>query len=240
MRTRDSSLSGFVALAVSLWAMDGGAYPTYSATADPPAGNCVTCHGDFRGDPYERSIPPATPVDQGWGTDLMDAHQDVILNECGVCHGSSNNDPVSISLSEGTTKGAGNDPFEIGCLGCHGRDETGEGSTGSGLRQRHTDAGVFCGSCHSDDNPMTFTPVGEDVLPPYYDLDLSVVTLTDPCNEGGTGEDFAGSASGLDNDGDGLYDEADTINCPEPGALLLQCAALASVAVVAQRRGRRT
>ncbi len=239
MRIRDSILSGLVALVVSLWAMDAEAYPTYSATADPPAGNCVTCHGDFRADPYERSIPPAMPVDQGWGTDLMDAQQDVILNECGVCHGSSNKDPVSMSSSEGITNGAGNDPFEIGCLGCHGRDETGGGSMGSGLRQRHTKAGVSCGGCHWDDDPVTFTPIGEDVLPAYYDLDPSVVTLTDPCNEGGTGEDFAGSASGLDNDGDGLYDEADTINCPEPGALLLQCAALASLAVVVRRRAPR-
>jgi hypothetical protein len=51
------------------------------------------------------------------------------------------------------------------------------------------------------------------------------------------GEDFAGtSTAGLDNDGDNLYDDLDVIDCPEPGAVLLQCAALASLLVISRRR----
>ncbi len=76
------------------------------------------------------------------------------------------------------------------------------------------------------------------MLPDNYDLNLDVVTLTDPCNPANVGEDFRGSLAGLDNDGDGLYDAADVIDCPEPGAALLQCAAVATLAIVARRRRR--
>ena len=48
----------------------------------------------------------------------------------------------------------------------------------------------------------------------HYDVGL-LVDLTDPCNPGGSGEDIAGSALGLDNDGDGFYDE-DDLDCVAP------------------------
>lgn len=210
---------------------DAAAYPTYSSSKvqGQPTGSCVTCHGDFRDDPYLRE-----GVDQGWGTDLMSGHRDVI-DECKVCH-LSNKYPTSLSASDGF-----NSQFMQSCLGCHGRFEPSLASfESSGLRQRHYRAGVTeCAQCHpSDSNPAVFTPVGEDVLPANYDLTLSVVSLTDPCNPMDAGEDFAGSLAGLDNDGDGLFDGADTIDCPEPGAELLHMAALASLAIIARRRSQ--
>lgn len=210
---------------------DAVAYETYSDTKSQgqPTGNCVTCHGDYRADPYTRQ-----GVDQGWGTDLMTGHRDVI-NDCNVCHGSQNY-PVSTFESDGK-----DNQFTTACLGCHGRFEPElESTKASGLRQRHYSAGVMiCAGCHpGDSNPALFTPVGEDVLPDNYDLNLDVVTLTDPCNPANVGEDFQGSLAGLDNDGDGLYDAADVIDCPEPGAALLQCAVVATLAIVARRRRR--
>ena len=159
----------------------------------------------------------------------MSGHQ-FVVSDCNVCHQSGPKSTVSMSASTGVSG-----VFTDSCLGCHGRDE-GSGLDGAGLRDQHRITGAnTCAesSCHFGD---TASPVGEDILPPYYDLDLAVVTLTDPCNPGGAGEDFAGDSAGLDNDGDGLYDELDVIDCPEPEAVLLQCAALVSLLVIARRR----
>jgi hypothetical protein len=52
--------------------------------------------------------------------------------------------------------------------------------------------------------------VGENVLPPYYftpDAEFPNKP-TDPCNQHGE-EDYAGIREGLDNDGDGKYDQSD-------------------------------
>jgi hypothetical protein len=56
--------------------------------------------------------------------------------------------------------------------------------------------------------------VGEHVLPPNYltfALDSNPNNDIEPCNLPAPGflENFAGSALGLDNDGDDFYDEAD-------------------------------
>ena len=63
--------------------------------------------------------------------------------------------------------------------------------------------------CHDDDP----TPPAESVLPAYYFTpDINHPDKpTDPCNPSpGFPEDFAGLTTGLDNDGDGAYDEADS------------------------------
>jgi hypothetical protein len=200
--TMISGLGILCALVVALWAAEAGAWPTYSASRDGGVGigNCVSCHGDYQTTPYVR-----LGVDQGWGIDLMTGHM-AVVNDCFACHMTiGQNASVSMSASGG----AGG--FNISCLGCHGREE-GAGVDGAGLRDHHRMAGASScadSSCHFGDP----TPVGEDILPPYYDLNLAVVSLTDPCNPGGAGEDFAGDSAGLDNDGDLLYDELDVIDC---------------------------
>jgi hypothetical protein len=225
---------GWVPLAFALvlgWAGLAAAYPTYDQ-------GCNDCHGGFQENPYRR-----LGADQNWGTDLMSGHLNVI-SQCGVCHGASLFDPVALNSSNGPNG------FTISCIGCHGRDEGGEvGVDGAGLREHHRDAGIStCAntSCHANDPAPPL--VGEDVLPPYYDLDLAVVSLTDPCNPGGMGEDYAGGGSsgvgnsvGLDNDGDGLYDEDDVVDCPEPAGVALQLAALGTLGgIVRMRRTRRS
>jgi hypothetical protein len=205
-----SGLGILCALAVALWAADAGAYPTYSQSkvGGVPTGNCVTCHGDFQAVPYTQG---------GWAGDLMglaggDGHLSAITS-CSVCHGGGFY-PVSTSDSDGV-----GGQFGMSCLGCHGRFETALGSVeASGLRQHHYNEGVtFCAGCHPlDSDPAAYTPEGEDILPPNYDVNLAVVALTDPCNPGGVGEDFAGDSAGLDNDGDLLFDEADPDCVPVP------------------------
>jgi hypothetical protein len=143
----------------------------------------------------------------------MDGHMSVI-GDCNVCHTTGGFYPTS-------TFSSGDATFDTSCLGCHGRFEDGLGSSGSlessGLRQHHWDAGItVCGACHpADSDPGVYMPVGEEVLPPNYDVNLSVVAQTDPCNPGGVGEDFAGDSAGLDNDGDNMYDELDP-DCAAP------------------------
>ncbi|MDH3214210.1 MAG: hypothetical protein OEM05_17160, partial [Myxococcales bacterium] len=174
------------------------AYPTYTS--------CEPCHGGFRSSPY------ISPIDgANWGDDLHDVHRQTMLgSDCNTCHlgGFS---PVSLGASAG---GTGLEP--IGCVGCHGRNEDmgGDGASpgrGAGLRQHHWIAGIStCVGCHSDSNPANWTPVGEDVLPPYYFTpDPSHPNKpTDPCSPAGE-EDYAGDLDGLDNDGDDLWDTAD-------------------------------
>jgi hypothetical protein len=66
-------------------------------------------------------------------------------------------------------------------------------------------------ACHGDADPASYTPVGEDVLPKYYAAPGSnhPQIPQDSCNPNGE-EDFAGTSLGLDNDGDGSYDTADS------------------------------
>jgi hypothetical protein len=120
--------------------------------------------------------------------------------------------PVYTSSSAG---GVGFDP--ISCVGCHGRIE--DQASGAGLRQHHWNSGItICSGCHADANPAEYTPVGEDVLPPYYFTpDINHPDKpTKPCNPRGE-ENYAGISEGLDNDGDDLYDGND----PDCGAVLL-------------------
>jgi hypothetical protein len=171
----------------------------------------------------------------------MAVHNGTMLgNDCDTCH-SSGFFPVFLDSSSG---GTNLDP--ISCVGCHGRAQDGTGSGtegyGAGLRQRHwnanvtvdvtTDAGVrqistrICADCHqrsdlgglTDANPANYTPVGEDVQPPYYaDADGTASHPTmqqDPCSDptnGITPEEELGIGDewALDNDGDTLPDTQD-------------------------------
>jgi hypothetical protein len=136
----------------------------------------------------------------------------MLNNDCNTCHSSGGTFPVILDSSAG-----GNGLDLISCVGCHGRSEDAgndggfSGGLGAGLRQHHFSAGVeICADCHSDPDPATYTPVGENVLPPYYANpgNNHPNMPTNPCNQNGN-ENFAGSAEGLDNDGNDIYDGND-------------------------------
>jgi hypothetical protein len=84
---------------------------------------------------------------------------------------------------------------------------------GAGLRQHHWRSGITdCVSCHTDSDPAAFTPVGENVPPPYYadpGIDHPAIPSNACSPAPGLPEDFAGSSFGLDSDGDLVYDGAD-------------------------------
>jgi len=190
-----------IAIAVLMtWTSESWAYDEYAA-------GCDDCHGGFRSSPY-------TSLSDGssWGDDLHDVHRNTMLGgDCDACH-AGGFAPVSLDSSDG-----GSGLSAISCVGCHGREEDmGNDSVsagrGAGLRQHHTNAGeTDCVGCHDDAVPASYTPVGEDVLPDYYANPGSnhPAMPVDSCNPTGT-ENFAGTAIGLDNDGDGNYDTADS------------------------------
>jgi hypothetical protein len=235
-RARVRVVAGVLAGVVSLFAQGATAYEQYSVNDD--ATLCGACHGDFRSEPYI-----SLTDGQSWGGALHDVHRyDMLSGDCDVCHLSGDRFPVLLGSSVG---GTGLDP--ISCSGCHGRaeDGTGSGSEGyaAGLRQHHWVAGVTtCVDCHVDADPGEFSPAGEDILPPYYSDTDPVHPLIpgDPCNLAVDGfpEDYAATTLGLDNDGDDLYDEADTIACPEPGTSLMLSAGIGFLLLIGRRRMR--
>ena len=170
-------------MAPVLYAAKASAWDRYSTNS---ANNCANsaCHGDFlAGDPSNH-----------------DDHTDMLPGDCNICHtGGGGTTPVFTDESTGVT---GFPP--IGCMGCHGRDEDTE--PGAGLRQHHFNAGLTtaCDGCHSADfDPINYTPVGEDVVPPYYFTPDTAHPdkPTDPCDDG------------LDNDGDFDYDREEDADC---------------------------
>ena len=182
------------------WTSESWAYDEYAA-------GCDDCHGGFRSSPY-------TSLSDGsnWGNDLHDVHRHTMLGgDCDACHAGGFS-PVSLDVSDG-----GSGLSAISCVGCHGREEdmgndSESAGRGAGLRQHHTNAGeADCVGCHTDAVPANYTPVGEDVLPDYYANPGTThpAMPLDSCNASGT-ENFAGTAIGLDNDGDGNYDSADS------------------------------
>ena len=237
--SRQKLLSLFLVSLFSFTVIGAGtaqAYLQYSANKD--ATNCRGCHGDFRASPYV-----SLSDGQSWEDDLHDVHRNTMLaGDCLTCHSSGPRFPVLIDSSAG---GTGLDP--ISCTGCHGRFEDGIGfgtfGFGAGLRQHHWTAGVTgCGDCHSDANPAGFTPVGEEFLPLYYsDSDIAHPLIPgDPCNLEADGfpEDYAASTLGLDNDGNGLYDESDLIACPEPGQIAMLLPGIGMLLLIDRRRQR--
>jgi hypothetical protein len=207
---------------------------------DPPNYNgCRSCHGNFRQNPY---VEPGTGV--SWGDDAHDVHRNTMLSgDCNTCHSSGGNHPVRLGSSQGGVNldaiscagchGKLEDavnPAQVPIANAEGM--------GASLRQMHWrvnetvdvngDGTVMvstrvCGDCHqrsdlggiTDANPTNFTPVGEDLLPPYYDdpdggPSVHTGIPADSCDS--TEEDIAGTARGLDNDGDRTYDESD-VDC---------------------------
>lgn len=241
---RPQRLGLLVALLPLSLAATAQAFDQYSENRD--ATNCRECHGDFRSSPYTSLVDGMS-----WGDGLHDVHRNGMLDgDCDTCHAlGGGNFPVMIGSSAG---GIGLDP--ISCAGCHGRAEdadpmgTGSQGYGAGLRQHHWRAGVqTCGQagCHvNDSDPALFTPVGEQVSPPYYaspagnDMDHPNIP-SDPCNTGGVGEDYAASTLGLDNDGDDLYDKLEEPIClPEPDGPLLLGAGMGFLLLIGRRRRR--
>ena len=201
-------------LAVTLWSSSAIAFEQYSVNGS--SGNCADCHGGFRSSPYFSLADGIS-----WGDDMHDVHRNNMLaRDCNTCHSGSGFSPVFLNFSAG---GTGLD--QLSCSGCHARAEPAAGGqvTGAGLRQHHFNNGVtVCTDCHSDSDPMLFTTAGEDVMPPYYFTPDGAHPdkPTDSCNPNGE-EDYAGSAIGLDNDGDNVYDGMDS-DCqagPIPGDL---------------------
>ncbi|MCA9728420.1 MAG: T9SS type A sorting domain-containing protein, partial [Candidatus Eisenbacteria bacterium] len=190
--------------------------PQYSAGGGD-ATYCGSCHGNFRAGIYISATDG-----MNWGN-LHDLHRNTMLNgDCNTCHSPGGRFPVILHSSTG---GSGLDP--ISCVGCHGRAEdnvpenpevAGGGSGyGAGLRQHHFNTGTtVCATCHLDADPANYTVAGEDAPPRYYANPGSShpAMPTGPCNSDGS-EDFAGIAEGLDNDGDDVYDGADS-DCTGP------------------------
>ena len=206
---RQAAAALAVLLALVLFPSVAPAYDTYSTSTT--AGNCATCHGDFRASPYSSKVDGVS-----WGNSLHDVHRNTMLDrDCDTCHSGASRTPVNLGSSAG---GTGLQPYA--CAGCHGRAQDGTGSGtlgfGAGLRQHHYRKSVtVCFDCHSDANPANRTVVGENVLPPYYASPGTnhPAMPTNTCDPAARNfENFAGSALGLDNDGDSLFDQADP-NC---------------------------
>src|SRR5512139_2267193 len=178
------------------------AFETY-ATVAPDVGNCADCHGAFNSGIYV-----SLHDNVSWNTSLMSGHNAMVSSACNTCHSGSSRTPVFIASSNGTT---GFPP--IGCVGCHGRsnDSTDPpGGYGAGLRQHHFISGItVCADCHADANPSAYTPVAENIPPPYYFTPDTAHPNkpTDPCDANGTESRFG--LTGLDNDGNGPYDLTD-------------------------------
>jgi hypothetical protein len=209
------------------WGTTADAYETWTTNG---TNNCASCHGDFLANGYTSQVDGSAWLISGSPTDLHDGHRTVMLSgDCNTCHSAGSFSPVSLFSSSGGTGFS-----KISCLGCHGRRENGPGGpgkvTGTGLRQHHFQAGTTdCLGCHDDSDPTgmgSFTPVAENVRPPYYFTPDTAHPgkPTNPCNKGGSTESKIASSLGLDNDGNGLYDLDDsgcagpvTLNSPNGG-----------------------
>lgn len=205
---------GLSVLLPALWGTDAGAFQRYQDGC-----NSVICHGSFTDATSPKgSIFPSDKKHE------MHRSRKEMFTECDLCHTSGDNKNPYIGSSTGTANNIGR-----GCAGCHGRleDSGHDGAVssglGAGLRQHHTNAGVNdCMGCHPDASPNLYTPVGEDVTPPYYGTaDTNADNPLNPIAQGKINENWTiGDFLGLDNDGDLWYDTADVANLPpiaDPG-----------------------
>jgi hypothetical protein len=197
------------ALGFALLATQAIGYDRYKDANETPGSNCSACHGDFNGptSPMGTSFPGDDKHSMHNGSQNMNA-------ECNLCHTSGDGRNPFLGSSDGTPDSPG-----LGCAGCHGREADAgndniSAGRGAGLRQHHSIAGVAtCAACHLDANPANYTPVPENMTPPYYgvaadsNVDLACNGIaTAKTNENWSVGDFLGS----DNDGDGVYDSAET------------------------------
>jgi hypothetical protein len=154
--------------------------------------NASGCHGTFTG-------PETTKGSIFPGDDKHGMHRDsgAMNTDCDLCHTQGDNRNPFLGSSNGTANNAG-----LGCTGCH---------EPIGLREHHFANGqtwCFQAFCHTQGS----TPPTEDTPPPYYGtVDTNV---DDPCNSSGianTGENWTVTDTiGIDNDGDDVYDTADS------------------------------
>ncbi|NJD56775.1 MAG: hypothetical protein FIA94_10280 [Nitrospirae bacterium] len=184
MKKQTLMIVGLLACAV-LFALttDGFAYERY-------IDGCNSCHGSFL----------STTVDKHgstWPSNLHNVHRNSMLNGvCGACHLGSPSSQNAYTFQSSGTGG-----LNLGCSGCHGNNYNGV-ILGVGLRKHHAGAGVsVCSGCHTDPAPRP-----ENVKPPYYGL--AGVNVKDPLNADGS-ENWSDDGQGLDNDGNGLYDQND-------------------------------
>jgi hypothetical protein len=174
------------------------AYPRYYDPNDPgESGYCKSCHPDFNG--------------RG---PLHDVHvgNNGFTSTCDFCHVVQNGDnPLTSEV------GDPDGPY-YGCAGCHGRDYGKRSDTGElvmeayGLRRRHVEQNdvPICATCHD----LSVEPLPETVLPAHYTTGFT--SLTSSCDS--TIEDNSTRVGdpdslGLDNDGDGLYDDPADPDC---------------------------
>lgn len=220
-----TAIYGMIATAVIvLVGMDrADAYPRYND-------GCQLCHGAFTDD--------TSPLGTVFPGDKHEMHRGAanMDTDCDLCHTNGDNKNPFTGSSNGTANNIG-----YGCAGCHGRveDESSTTGMGAGLRQHHFNAGTTtCVLCHSDADPANYTPVDEDVVPPYYGT--ADTLAAEPCNPDPTArvnENWSiGDFAGLDNDGDHAYDALDVACLPEPGENLLLAAGIGALLVLRHRR----
>lgn len=205
--TTFSCVIAALALGIGALVTTAEAYPQYSGGL---GGGCIDCHGDFRASNYT----PLAPARQGvvWTAGLHNSHRSASPNNflnsnCDACHSGNDTYPVLLGLSNAAA------PFNQACTGCH---------DGPGTRNHHMGSQIYlqqvtgdtCADCHGAE------PIGNEKtpLPPVYTASLGTTSgttrINNPCNDGAEGTVFEGSffdvlTVGLDNDGDGLYDQDD-------------------------------
>lgn len=175
-------------LALVLSCTSASAYSSYKNSSG--TGNCSTCHGAFTDD----TSPKGTKFPSNDKHEMHRASTSM-GTACNLCHTSGDGRNPYMSTSTGTTANPG-----LGCTGCH---------EAAGLRLHHAANGVdICWNCH--DSAETAPPEG--TKPPYYGtVDTKA---NNPCNlvrAANTNENWSvGDFLGLDNDGNNLYDAADS------------------------------
>jgi hypothetical protein len=196
------------------------------------SGDCDTCHGSGRNFPVQIGISAG-------GEDLAPI-------ACAGCHGRAEDVDPTGTGSEGYGAGlrqhhwVANRTIGVDPPGCDPAAPPGDPDECSFVESTR-----ICATCHIDANPANYDTVDESFLPPYYafpagsdpnHLDIP----SDPCNPLADGfpEDYAGSTDGLDNDGNGLYDESDLIACPEPGRMAILLPGIAALLLIDRRRQR--
>ena len=220
------SILFFTVIALFAWVPEAAAYQAYSERTDDTL--CGACHGTFAGGTYTSNKDGVS-----WGENLHNGHRTTMLaGDCNTCHGGVGTSGREVNLAS-SSGGNGLDP--LACAGCHGRAEdvnadnpnTSGTGIGAGLRQQHyianrdivTPGGTVnttvCAGCHEDADPAGYTPVAENVPPPYYFTPdaIHLAKPTDACDANGSESVFG--STGLDNDGDGLID-GDDAACGPP------------------------
>lgn len=173
------------------------AFPTYD---DGSGTGCVSCHNGYTN---EGALHLSHLTKFG-------------ITNCGLCHMNA--------VGGGTPVYTYKSAVGLGCAGCHGHDygETSIHSglpkaTAYGLRRKHALAFAaasqpnLCATCHFAGSAITGDPdpppaiFDETVRPPYYNQPTN--NLTDPCS---TAQESFDNTVGLDNDGNGFADMADS------------------------------